>query len=756
MKFKQRLNKVVALGSALIISTGVVTTAQGAEVQSKAIETNEENGATNVIYIILDDIGFSDLGVYGSEIETPNIDALAANGLIYNNFNAAPMSSATRASLLTGRESNSVGIGQVTNVALEEEYPGLQGRVTDKAGMISEILKEEDYNSYGIGKWHLSPAYTLNPAGPFDSWPLAKGFDRYYGFMDGETDQYRPQLVNGNELIEAQDVEGYNLNDDLVKVAIQYITDHVSMYPDKGFFMNYAFGTGHSPQQVSEEYIAMYDGVYDVGWDVIREKRYKNQINNGIIPKDTKLGEYDDSVSKWDTLSEEDKKVSIRFMQCYAGFVTQADDEIGKLVDKLKEFGIYENTMIVLIGDNGATDLGGTFGTDSFIGGLTSGYYPTAEQLLAKVDEIGGPNMAALYPKGWAQVSNTPFARYKSSVYNGALRNPLIISLPSKITDVGTLREQYVNVTDITPTVLDILGVEAPKVIKGVEQMPMYGTSFATTFESAEAEETRTTALTYIQGLRAIYNEGWKAVSVHEQGTSFDEDTWELYNLSTDFSETENLANKYPEKLKELQALFESEAEGKNIYPLTESDTRDMAYIRHDSPAKRNKFTYYNGVGIISVAAAPPVNVNNFKISSIINRNSIEDEGVLVAMGDEIGGYSFYIKNNRLVYVYNRYGTIYKIESDIEVPIGEVEVAVGFSRDSMVTGNATLMINGEKVGNGFVMTTPVVTLEGLSVGKDSHKPVSKDYVNEGEFAFNGDFSSVMFELTPFIPTDSSN
>lgn len=757
MRFRQRITKAISIGLAMSLSSGGLTAYADEQTSISTNDTITTNVGVeepiNIIYITLDDIGFSDLGAYGSEIQTPNIDALAENGLTYTNFNANPMSSATRASLLTGRENNSVGVGQVTNVSKEEDLPGLQGRITDEAGLISEILKQEaDYNCYAVGKWHVAPAYTLSAAGPYDYWPLGKGFDRFYGFMDGETDQYNPQLVEGNEVLENPYYEGYNLNDDLLEHAEQYIIDHESVYPDKGFFLNYAFGTGHSPQQVSEEYIDMYDGVYDVGYDVIREQRFEKQKELGIIPEDAVLGEYDSEVPHWDTLTEDEKALSERFMQCYAGYITQADDEVGKLVDVLKRTGIYDNTVIVLIGDNGATELGGPYGTDSFVGGMSGGRFPTADELISKIDEIGGDSMQALYPRGWAQVSNTPFEHYKGSVYAGALRNPLIISWPDGISDVGTIRDQYVSVADITPTMLDIVGVEAPEYINGVEQMPMYGVSFASTFESPDAPETRTTDITYIQGLRTVYNDGWKAVSVHETGTSFDDDTWELYDLNNDYSETTDVADQYPEKVEEMKALFEQEAQGKNIYPLTESNTQDMGFVRHDSPANRTSFTYYNGTNIVGVSAAPQINVNNFNISTTINRDSVEDEGVIVAMGDEMGGYSFYIKDNKLIFLYNRYGEIFKVESDIDVPTGEVEIAVQGDKDTFTSGTLTLYINGEEVGNGPFETAPLVTLEGMDIGRDTRNPVSEDYADLGDFNFTGDLDSVQFELSPFVPT----
>ncbi len=768
---KVKINKTIvnaaAWGSVLTLTTSLITgfsvSAAGSNSDlgpgnktSGDVKVGKNQKASNVIYIILDDIGFSDLGCYGSEIKTPNIDKLAENGLRYNNFNACPMSSATRASLLTGRESNSVGMGQVANVALEEDRPNLQGAVTDKAGMISEILKTEGYSTFGVGKWHVAPTYTITPAGPFDYWPLSKGFDRYYGFMDGETDQYNPQLLCGNEMIDAPNSDGYNLNDDLLKHAEQYITDQVSVYPDKPFFLNYGFGTGHSPQQVPQSYIDMYAGVYDKGWDQIRQERFERQLGSGIIPSGSELHPTDETVKSWDSLSADEKKLFIRFMENYAGYITQADEEVGKLIDHLKKVGVYDNTMIILIGDNGATSDGGPFGTDCFIGGLTSGIYPSVEKLSAKHNEIGGPDMQALYPKGWAQVSNTPFGHYKGSVYTGALRNPLIISWPAGITDAGSIRDQYVHVTDITPTVLDVLGIAAPRVLNGVEQMTMYGTSIAGTFNNRDAAEPRNMAITYVQPNRSIYKDGWRAVSSHKNGTSFDDDVWELYNTKTDYTESINVAAENPQKLEELKKLFMSEAAKYKMLPLTESSTKDMGFIRYDSSANKNTFKYYKGVGHIATSAAPPVNTNSFAISVTATRTSKSDSGVIAAMGDEIGGYTFYIMNNKLVFLYDKFGKISKITSDIDVPVGEVKLKFDFTRTSMVEGTGTLYINDQNVGSGKIATAPTVTIEGFDIGRDMYKAVSTDYKDLGDFAFNGQFNYVQFDITPFVPSQQKN
>ncbi|MEH7094429.1 arylsulfatase [Neobacillus vireti] len=760
--------KALAISSTVALTasmTGFVTASQAEKTSTKPKDPTNDSSSTivknqstytngerkpNVIYIVLDDIGFSDIGAYGSEIKTPNIDQLASDGLRYNNFNTTPLSSPTRASLLTGRENNSVGMGNVANVSLGPDRPNMQGSVTDAAGTIAEIVKEKGYNTFGVGKWHLAPLYTATPAGPYDYWPLSKGFEKYYGFMDGETSQFAPQLVNGNEMIDLPKTEDYNLNDDLLAHAKKYITDQVSIYPDKPFFMNYAFGTGHSPIQVPEEYIDKYNGVYDKGWDKIREERFEHQKELGIIPENTTLTS-DSNVKKWDSLTADQKKLYVKFMQAYAGYITQADEEVGKLVNYLKGIGQYDNTMIVLIGDNGATDSGGPDGTDSFFSSLTAGRQPTTEDLMPKYNLIGGPDMQALYPKGWAQVSNTPFNTYKGSVYGGALRNPLIITWPKGITDKGEIRRQYVHVTDITPTVLDILKYEVPEMIDGVEQMPMYGASIASTFNDANAPEVRKTAISYFQPNRAIYHEGWKAIAKHKNGTSFDDDIWELYNVKEDFSESKNLADKEPDKLAELQKLFMSEAAKYKILPLKESSPNDMGYIKEDSAANRNNFKYYPGTGLVTPNAAPPVNTSSFTITVPVTRENASNSGVLVAMGDEIGGYTLYIKENKLTFLYDKFDSISKITSTKNVPLGKSEIKLDFKRTSMAGGIGTLYINGQKVGEGQIQTTPLVTIEGMSIGKDALNPVAQEYKKLGDFAFTGKFDYVQFDVTKFIP-----
>ena len=371
---------------------------------------------------------------------------------------------------------------------------------------------------------------------------------------------------------------------------------------------------------------------------------------------------------------------------------------------------------------------------------------------MAKYGLIGGPDMQALYPKGWALVSNTPFNKYKASVYAGALRNPLIVSWPGGIPEGGGIRTQYVHVTDITPTVLDVLKVEVPTVLKGVAQMPMYGTSIASTFRNSDAPEVRSAFISYLAPNRAIYKDGWKAVATHKSGTSFDRDTWELFNVGEDYSESKNVAAQYPEKLKELQALFMSEAAKYKILPLKELSMAALAYVKPGSAANRASFKYYPGVGHIDYAAAPPVNTNSFTITVPIDRTDENTSGVLVAMGDEIGGYSFYIRNGKLVFLYDKFDTISKITSDIDVPEGKSIVKFDFKRTSMAGGTGVMYINDRKVGEGELQTAPVVSFEGLDIGRDSLKAVAGAYKDLGEFPFTGEFDYVQFDITPFKPS----
>lgn len=700
----------------------------------------------NIVYIVLDDMGFSDLGCYGSEIKTPNIDRLAQNGLSYNNFHVTPLCSPTRASLLTGRNHHSVGMGLLSNFDLGPDVPGSRGKISSSAGTVAEILKENDYSTFAVGKWHLTPTYEETPAGPFHNWPLGKGFDRYYGFLEGMTDQYNPSLVYDNHNVEPPKKPDYHLSEDLVDHSIKFISDHASIFPEKPFFMYLAFGAQHSPHQVSQSYIDMYKGTYNKGWDRIREERLERQKSLGIVPKDTELTERNPGVKEWDNLTPDEKRLFERFQETYAGFLTHTDEQIGRFVDFLDAIGQLDNTMIVFLSDNGASQEGefdGILEQTSYFNGIPT----TAESILPLIDEIGGPNTQPNYPRGWAQVSNTPFKLYKQTTFDGGIHVPLIYHFPNRIKDVGTIRNQFHHVIDVTPTVLDLAGISTPEEIKGIKQMPLHGVSMEYTFDEPKVQTRRETQYFLMVAQRAIWHEGWKAISFHTKGTPFEDDQWNLYNTNNDFSQTNDLAAKFPEKLAELQDIWFREAEEYGALPMVDKSIELFAYVSPDDKVRsRTEFTYYPGMS--HNLAAPPIFNCSYTITVPIERPSKDSEGVLIAHGNQYSGYTLYIQNNRLFYEYNYVGTVYKIESNLEVPVGKSTVHYDFSKTGLLQGKGSLFIDNHQVGEvDLPRTLPFfISVEGLDVGRDAYLPVSKNYADMGDFAFSGNFQKVEFIL----------
>lgn len=762
MKKFNKMHKVLIAMTA--VSTAIAVTACTPSITTDPVQSDTAKSDTakplnnpsankpkpSIVYIVLDDMGFSDWGAFGSEIKTPNIDQLAADGLRYNNLHVAPMSSPTRASLLTGRDHSTVGMGYITVADLGPERPTLRGSISENAGTTMEILHKNGYSSYGVGKYHVTPQFTINPAGPFDYWPLGKGYDRFYGFLDGETDQYNPKLVEGNEILgDVSNDPDYILNDDLLAHAKQYIGDHVSIYPEKPFFLNFSFGTGHSPLQVPESYVEQYKGLYEKGWDVIRQERFERMKKLGVIPADTVLPAGDPAVKPWNSLTDQEKKAYVRFMQVYAGFITQADEKIGQLVSYLKEIGAYDNTMFVIINDNGATADGTVEGTDTFLGALFTTPEETAARIKNKVDLIGGPMVGPMYPTGWAQVSNTPFKEYKGSFYEGGIRTPMVITWKNgNFNNKEKVRTQYVNVSDITATVLDIVKAQIPQIINDVEQLPITGVSIASTFDKYDAAETRTTQYDFMENHSYIYDKGWVALASHKMGTPFETDTWELYNMASDFTQTKNIANENPKKLDELKALFMEEAKKAGVLPLKELTTADKNFPNPASPSRRKTFKYYPNVGHINSKAAPTIS-GNMTITVKIDRPNTSSEGVLVAMGDNIGGYTLYIQNNKLVYEYNKFDVLSRIVSNIDVPVGKSLIKFDLDRKNVGLGIGTLYIDGEQVGQSNIKTINALSFEGMDIGKDLFMPVSKSYASKPNgFPFTGQFDHIRFDVSP--------
>lgn len=523
----------------------------------------------DVVYILLDDVGFADLGAYGSEIATPNIDRLAAAGLRFNQFHTKAVCSPTRASLLTGRNNQSVGMMDLPG---DRGHAHSRGFITPRAATIAQILRASGYATSMVGKWHLTPPPEMHDSARTRvNWPLGKGFEKFYGFLSGWTDQYRPrgvgrELVEGNRAIAPPETPGFHLSEAMVDRAIDYLGAEFTSERGRPVFQYVAFGAAHAPIQVPRAYVDRYVPVYAQGWDRIREQRFARQKALGIVPADAVLPPRNPGDPAWDGLSAEEKTVFARFMATYAGFLEHTDAQIGRLVDFLKASGRFENTLIFLMSDNGAAPEAGTKGGFARPYGDTT----TVPQMLARLDDLGTERSQALYQRPWAMAGNTPFRMYKLWPYAGGVRDPLIVSWPAMIRDGGSIRSQFVDVIDVTPTVLDALGVPAPAVFEGVPQMAMHGRSILPTFRDRSAPDPRVTQFFVLRGNRSIVHDGWKAVAIHQNGTSFEEDRWELYDLRRDPTESHDLASRNPRKLKELQALWWSEATRYGALPLVE------------------------------------------------------------------------------------------------------------------------------------------------------------------------------------------
>ncbi len=697
--------------------------------------------APNVICILIDDIGFGAASTFGGLIPTPAFDSLANQGLRYTNFHTTGVCSPTRAALLTGRNSHAVSFG--SNAAAGT--PGYFRQLPFETATIAEVLRENGYNTYAVGKWHLTPPSDLTQAGPFNRYPTSRGFDHYYGFLGGATDQYHPLLWEDTRKIELSDNNKTHITTQLTDKAISYIAEQKSIAPDKPFFLYYAPGATHSPHQVDKAWSEKFKGKFDQGWDKYREQVLARQIKAGLVPSNTVLPPSDKNVKKWEALTADEKKLAIRHFEVYAGFLAHTDYEVGRLISYLKTIGQLENTLIYLsIGDNGASKAGAQFGRVKMYDATISDEQ-RLQQSLKDIDLIGTENSNADYPLGWAQATNTPFRYFKADANSeGGTHNPLIIFWPRKIKEKGGIRHQYTHVIDITPTTLELTKAKVPSVINGYRQEPYQGTSLAYSIENPKAPARHTVQYFEINGSRSIYKDGWKAGALHEKGKTFESDKWELFNLTEDYNERLDLSSKNPEKLNELKELFDGEAVRYNVYPLKDG-TETPATIPSAFDG-RSRFVFYPG---ISQLTEVPTFINrSFTLLASAEIPASGAEGVLFSFGGKPGGLSFFIQNKQLQVVYN-YGLDKKvINSKSPLPSGKVELRYEFESDGdplNATGNGTLFVNGTKVAEAKI-TKPArgSAYEGLSVGKDIITPVSDSY--KAPYEFTGTLHHVTLEL----------
>ncbi len=707
--------------------------------------------APNVLYIILDDTGYSQIGCYGSLVETPNIDALAADGLRYSDFHVNAMCSPTRASLLTGCNNHTVGFSYLGNN--DFGFPSLRGEVPSKYCFISEILRDAGYFTCTTGKWHLVNDAHMTGAGPYDNWPSGKGFDKSYTLLHASTSQYYPTVVRGNEIVDPPFLpdEGYQFGADIVDNAIRYIGDQKSTDPEKPFFCYLAFGAMHGPHHAPKEYIDRYKGKFDMGWDKYRELVFEKQKKLGIIPQDAVLTERNKMVEAWDSLSDREKKVFARYMEVFAGFLTYTDEQIGRIVDYLKAIEQYDNTLIVFLTDNGASAEGGPNGCfNEFYHIYTMEWGDLVSE--DEMDLLGGETANANYPTGWAWAGNTPLKWYKSWVHAGGVKVPLIMTYPKLIKDKGGIRPQFHYVTDINATVLDICGLEVPEYLNGVKQEPKHGVSMRYSFESADAPRQRRQQYFEMHGNRGMWCDGWKAVTNHVDSPSFEDDVWELYHTDEDFSEAKNVADQYPEKLEELKTLWWHEAGKYGVLPLIESHFRNINGFNfnqmwfHSPHENRKHYVWYPQM---SPSFAKPMFGNkSFFITSHVDYRK-GDEGVLFGGGVDCGGFVIYVENGKFCACYNFLQKFYlDMESKKEIPEGKHDLVFDFVKTGDHKGVARLLIDGEEQAELLIDTFPLFPMPGqFSVCRYGSSPIKPSHRNKADyFRYTGSIHSVELEM----------
>lgn len=716
-------------------------------------------GAPNVLVILTDDIGYGASSTFGGPIPAPTLDALARIGLRYTEFHTTAMCSPTRAALLTGRNHHEVGAGRVTESATA--YDGYTSVIPKSAATIAEVLRLNGYSTALIGKYHNVPDWESGPAGPFDHWPTSMGFEHFYGFLGGGTNQWAPGLYQGTQPIEPpHDDPSYILERDLADQAIHWIHQQKSAAPDKPFFMHYATASGHSPHHAPKDWIAKFKGQFDQGWDSIREATLARQKACGVVPENTLLTERPGEITAWDSLSDDEKKIYARMIEVYAATVAYSDHQIGRMLDTLRGMGQLDNTLVVFIqGDNGASAEGGPHGELNealFMNGMSE----ELPVLLEHLDELGGPMAYNHYPVGWAHAMDTPFQWFKQvASHFGGTRNGMVIAWPGRIKAQGEVRSQFHHVIDIAPTILDILGLGAPASVNGVPQKPMTGVSMAYTFDDAKVPSARKTQYFELVGNRAIYHDGWVAAAGPVEMPwafsmnieSIDDIRWELYHIANDYSEAIDLADKEPEKLRQLQDLFWIEAARNQVLPIMRGTANMPGPAKPSTARGRTEFVYYPGTRRVPPGSSPDLTNRSFRIVADVDLPPDGAKGMLFNQGGRFGGHGLYLLDGVLVYHYNLLGkTRYSVVSSEKMPSGRHALGIDFKADGGgygKGGQVTLLVDGQPVGEGCIdKTVPWVLsyVEGLNVGLDTGTPISEDY--RVPFPFAGTLHKVTVTL----------
>jgi arylsulfatase A-like enzyme len=727
------------------------------------------DGAPSVVYIVLDDVGFSAMSCYGGPIETPNIDRIAADGARYTQWHTTALCSPTRSCLLTGRNHTRNSMACITEGCIG--FPNGSGTIPPENGMLSEILGELGWNTYMVGKWHLCPADEMNLAAPRRNWPSGRSFERWYGFLGAETNQWYPDLVYDNHPVDQpkSPEEGYHFTEDITDKALEFIKDAKAIAPDKPFFLYYAPGACHAPHHAPKEWIEQFKGRFDAGYEAMREQTLARQKDMGLVPRDTELPPINpvgtpstftgpkgqpfpelDVTRPWNSLSEGEKRLFAHMAEVYAGFLAHADHHIGRLLDHLEESGLRENTLVILVSDNGASGEGGPNGSvneNLFFNGMPDDLATN----LAMLDELGGPKTYNHYPNGWAMAFNTPFKMWKRFEFNGGTADPCIISWPAGMKARGEVRDQYHHAIDLVPTILDCLGVEAPETIKGHAQSAFDGVSMRYSLDEAAAPGSRKTQFYAMLGSRAIWHEGWKAVTRHPTLAGwgeFNTDEWQLYHVDVDRAELHDLAAERPDKVRELVNLWFAEAGRNGAFPLDDRMMMEIALDpRPQLTAPRDRYVYFPDCADVPEEQAVNVHNRSYHIGALVDIPAPGAQGVIFAQGARFGGHALYIKDDRLHYVNSFVGKLeQRVDATEDIPTGtNLILAASFEKDgedppNVATGVLSLYHGDRRVGEGRIRVQPggfSIAGEGLCVGRDSGAPVTDDYPGESPYRFTG-------------------
>jgi arylsulfatase len=734
-------------------------------------------GAPNILMLVWDDLGFSTMDIFGGPIETPNMRRIAEMGVSYSNFHTTALCSPTRSSLLNGR--NATSNGMATIAEFSSGFPGISTRIPFENGFISEVLAEQGYNTYCVGKWHLTPGEEVNMAAYKGRWPLGRGFERFYGYLGGESNSWYPDLIYDNHPIDAPATpeEGYHLSKDLSDKAIEFISDAHQVDPDKPFFLYLAPQAGHAPHHAPQEWIDKYKGRFDDGYEALREEILKRQIEMGILPEGTELSPINphgepqrtgpdgqpwpllDTVRPWDSLSDDERQLFSRMAEVFAGYIAYADYEMGRVLDYLEESGQLENTLIVSVSDNGASGEGGPNGSFNewrFFNGVPD----STDETFPHIDELGGPESYNHYCTGWAWAFDTPFPYWKRwAGYEGGVADMCLVAWPKQIEPQDQPRSQYIHAVDVVPTIYELAGIEPPETINGYKQNPIEGESFAASIADADAPGKETQFYAML-GQRSIYHKGWLAATIHPPLSGwgkFEHDEWELYDLENDRSQTNNLAAEHPERLEELKALWYYNAGIYNGLPLDDRTALEQTLADRPSGAPdMARYTYYPHTADVPEQAAVRVSGRSYSISSAIEVEA-GTEGVVFAHGGVSGGHSLFVKDGKLRYAFNWVGTyMQNVTAESELEPGKHLVVAEFTATGKnddpkmpgAKGTLDLYVDDEKVGSGEIVTQPgyfCVVGDGLCVGRDSASPVTPEY--KAPFHFTGEIEKVIIDVS---------